>query len=95
MSILNVKIVSKTDDSAEYWEGTVSVPGLKPTKVTKSDGTTRFNSRSTLLSAVRNRAKSLGFEGVDYGENAEVATARKAAKKTARTAGTSDSPPSN
>lgn len=96
MSTLNAKVTSKATDGEEFWEGTVSIPGLKPTKVTRADGTTKFNNRSTLLSALRNRAKSLGFESVDYGQNEEAAPARKAAKKTARTASSTSEPaPSN
>lgn len=78
MNTLNLKINAKKRDGQEYFEGTVSLPGLKATKLMRSDGTTEFASRANVSSAARNVAKKL---------NLEVATdqpVKKAAKKTAK-----------
>ena len=85
MSILSVKVTSRkvtnaeTFETAEVLEGTVTIPGLKASKlVKKSDNTTTFTSRSSLTSAAKNLAKNLGYEGVEFEETASL---RKAAKK--------------
>lgn len=78
---LPVKVSARKSGDEEWYEATVSVPGLKPTKLArKSDGNTHFSSRSAVTGAAKNLAKSLGFEEVDYGE-AAAAPAKKAAKK--------------
>lgn len=88
MNNLNVRVYNrKNKDGQYYWEATATIPGFKPTKITRPDGTTQFASRSAVTGAARSRAKSLGFAGVEYtGESAESPqVARKAAKKSART----------
>ena len=76
---------SETNTVDETWEGTVSLPGLKPSKlVKKSDNTTGFTTRSGLTGAARNLAKSLGYEDVEFSDStatkAKVAAKKKASK---------------
>lgn len=61
-----VKVTTKQKEGQEVFEGQVTLPGLKPTKVVrKSDGTTHFASRRALLTSARNTVKKLGFQGVE------------------------------
>jgi hypothetical protein len=91
---LPVKVTSRKSGDEEWYEATVSVPGLKPTKLArKSDGNTHFSSRSAVTGAAKNLAKSLGFEDVDYGE-ATAAPAKKAAKKATKKAAAPATPAS-
>ena len=87
MSTLSLKVTSRKSTSGqEQWEGTVSVPGLKPTKlVRKSDYSTSFGTRSAVVSSAKTLAKKLGFSGV--AEQAPLA--KKAAKKSVKTTSTS------
>lgn len=65
---LQVKVSSRREGQNEWYEGTVSISGVKPTKLCrKSDGSTRFATRSSLTGAARNLAQSLGYNGVDFG----------------------------
>tara|TARA_Y100000034_G_C6887359_1_gene407589 strand:- start:1850 stop:2107 length:258 start_codon:yes stop_codon:yes gene_type:complete len=77
MSSLQLKITSKTTEGKESFQGTVTIPGLKPTKLArKSDGCSCFSSSSAVRTSARSLAKSLGFDGVDV-----AAPTKKAAKK--------------
>lgn len=81
---LSVKVSTRKDESGEWYEGTVSITGLKPTKLArKSDGSTKFTSKSAVSGAARNLAKSLGFAGVDVLDSSKPAAAapKKAAAK--------------
>jgi hypothetical protein len=83
---LSVKVASRSSNGEEWYEGTVSIAGLKPTKLArKSDGSTRFPTRSAVGGAARNLAKALGFSDVDLndGSKATASTVKKAAKKSA------------
>lgn len=64
------------------FEGTVSLQGLKNTKLTRKDGTTVFSTKSALSASVRSLAKRTGldFETVAPTTTATTAT-KKAAKK--------------
>lgn len=66
---LNVT-VSETKGS---YEGVVSIPGLRNTKLVRKDGTTLFPTTSALKTTARGLATRLGLT-VEY-------TAKKAAKK--------------
>lgn len=78
---LSVKLASRKSGEASWYEGTVSIAGLKPTKLARrSDGSTQFPTKSAVSGAARNLAKSLGFSDVDL---ADSAAAPKAAKKSA------------
>lgn len=85
---LSVKIASRKSEAGDYYEGTVSIAGLKPTKLARrSDGNTQFPTKSAVSGAARNLAKALGFTDVDVSDGskvapvAPVATLKKAAKK--------------
>lgn len=81
---LSVRVSSrKNDQGSSFFEGTVSIQGLKPTKlVKKSDGSSQFPTKSAVSGAARNLAKSLGFNDVDITDTtAPKQAAKKAAKK--------------
>jgi hypothetical protein len=82
MSNLSVKVSQRTKAGKTFFEGTVSIPGVRPTKLAKRDQTTQFSNRSGVLTAARNFAKKFGFSGVDTGEGSQT---QRAAKKTVRT----------
>ncbi len=75
---LQVKVTKRTVDGQERYEGTVSIPRLKPTKLVRSDGSTLFQSRSALTNAIKTVSESLGFTEVSLDD----AVLNKAAKKT-------------
>lgn len=78
-SALPVKISSTNRDGEQKFQATVSIPGVKPTKlVRKSDDSTLFGTRSAAVTSARSLAKRLGFDGV---EATGAETTRKAAKK--------------
>lgn len=82
MSTLSVKITSKNCEGAESWEGTVSIPGTKPTKlVRKSDGETSFRTRSAVMGAAKTFAENLGFSDLRVEQQSQ-----KAAKKSVTSA---------
>ena len=72
---LSVKLSSRKSDAGDYYEGTVSIAGLKPTKLARrSDGSTQFPTKSAVSGAARNLAKSLGFTDVDVSDATKAAT---------------------
>lgn len=74
---LSVRVSTRKNSTGEWFEGTVSIAGLTPSKLARrTDGSTQFTSRSALSGAARNLAKSLGFAGVQV-----VDTQKKPAKK--------------
>lgn len=78
---LSVSVVNRKSDNGDYYEGTVSIAGLKPTKLArKSDGSTQFPTKSAVSGAARNLAKSLGFADVDVSDNTKTATKKTTAK---------------
>lgn len=88
---LSVRVTNRKSDVGDYFEGTVSIAGLKPTKLARrSDGSTQFPTKSAVSSAARSLAKSLGFADVDVSDSSKTAVAvtgttsatlKKAAKK--------------
>ena len=80
---LSVRVASRKSETSEWYEGTVSIAGLKPTKLARrSDGSTQFPTKSAVSGAARNLAKSLGFTDVDVNDGSKATTAlKKAAKK--------------
>lgn len=60
------------------FEGTVSLQGLKNTKLTRKDGTTVFSTKSALSTSVRSLAKRTGL---DFETVAPATATKKAAKK--------------
>jgi hypothetical protein len=83
---LSVRVASRKSDAGDYYEGTVSITGLKPTKLARrSDGSTQFPTKSAVSGAARNLAKSLGFTDVDVTDANKTVTPslKKAAAKKA------------
>jgi len=81
MSLLKMKVSQKIESGKQQFTGTVVISGLKATKIArKSDGQTRFATRSALTTTARSVAKSLGFDGVEVIAPAKKAAVRKAAK---------------
>jgi hypothetical protein len=60
------------------FEGTVSLQGLKNTKLTRKDGTTVFSTKSALSASVRSLAKRTGL---DFETVPTTTATKKAAKK--------------
>jgi hypothetical protein len=88
MSLLPLKVTTKFKGTKkEFSTGTVFIPGLRPTKVSKKkDGSTTFATASAVSSAAKNVAKKLGFSGVDLVTSSK--TTKKAAKKKVKTSKT-------
>lgn len=77
-SDLQVRVASRSKGDDSWFEGTVSISGLKTTKLArKSDGATRFSTRSAVSGAARSLAKSLGFAGVAFEETSQKRAAAK------------------
>lgn len=82
---LSVKITNRKTDSGDVFEGTVSISGLRPTKIArKSDGNTQFPTKSALSSSAKSLAKSLGFSGVDFMDSKQQPAKKAAAKKSTK-----------
>ncbi len=61
MSEVTLKVTNRKRGTTEVYEGTVTISGVRPTKlVRKSDGGTEFNSKSALTATANNFAKSIG-----------------------------------
>jgi len=86
---LSVRLSSRKTAEGDVYEGTVSIAGLKPTKlVRRADGSTQFPTRSAVAGSARNLAKSLGFSDVgivDASAPAQKTATKKAAKKSSVT----------
>lgn len=79
---LQVKVSERQEGTQTWYEGTVSICGLKPTKLArKSDGSTRFATRSSITGAARTLATSLGYQGVASPEQPKRVAAKKSATK--------------
>lgn len=92
---LQVKVSERQEGTETWYEGTVSICGLKPTKLArKSDGSTRFATRSSLTGAARTLATSLGYQGVASEQPKRVA-AKKSATSTKSATKKSSSSPTN
>lgn len=59
---LTVKINKKSKDGVDGFEGTVEIPGLSRSKVSKKDGTTFFASKSSLNTVAKSLAKRLDLQ---------------------------------
>lgn len=86
---LEVKVSSRKTSSGEAYEGTVSISGVRPTKlVRRADGATQFATKSAVMTSARTLAKQLGFA------SAVEVTLKRAAKRANRTS-TPTTPPTN
>lgn len=90
---LSVKVSSRKNDGQEFWEGSVTLDGVKATKLArKSDGSTRFTSKSAVQGAAKRFADRYGYSDVDFGEKTEAKAVKKAAKKSVKTKATPPAP---
>jgi endonuclease V-like protein UPF0215 family len=90
MSDVTLKINSTTNKTGSpVFQGTVALPGVRPTKLTRKDQTTEFGTRAALVNSARNFAKNIGYSLV---VDQPTAAARKAAKKAVKTTGTTGNP---
>lgn len=68
-NVLDVNVNSTKFANCDYFEGTVRVDGLKPTKLEKrADGSTRFQTRSALITAAKCLATNLGYNNIQIVE---------------------------
>lgn len=79
MTTLNVTVKQTTVKGETGYTGTVTLPGLKATKLARKDGQTLFPTTSALKTVARSTAKRLGLT-VEYTE-----PLKKAAKKSIKT----------
>lgn len=85
MSSLQVKITKRRHDGKDMWEGVVSLPNTKPTKLTKSKSQeTAFGTRGAVVAAAEKFAERFNFtDGIkvsEAGARASTDTAVKASK---------------
>ena len=65
-NLLPVRIRESKKDGVSYYDGTVELAGVLPTKITKSRSReTKFSSRTTLTQSANSFAKRHGYSGVD------------------------------
>jgi hypothetical protein len=84
---LSVRVTNRKTEAGEWYEGTVSIAGLKPTKLArKADGSTQFPTKSSVTGAARSLAKSLGFSDIDLGEKATAKSVKAPVKTAAKKA---------
>jgi len=83
-NVLSVRVARRNRNGVESWEGTVSLPGLQPTKlVRRADNTTSFSTRSALATSARSLATQLNYTGgVAFDEG--TTQVKKAAKTRTR-----------
>jgi len=74
---LPVTLSIKKNDTTEWYEGTISIEGVKPTKLIRpTDGSVKFPTKSAVSCQAKKFAKSLGFNDVDIQD-----ATKKCAKK--------------
>lgn len=93
---LTVKLVKRTTNGSESWEGTVALPGVAPTKLLKAKtNESKFATRSGLTTAAQKLATRYGFSEVKFEgatENKKVAKTTKAKKKSVKAENKSETP---
>ncbi len=78
-SSLKVKLSARKDKAGvEFWEGTVTYPGLRGKLTRRSDDSTQFSTRAAAMQAARNLGKALNTEAT-----LDEPVAKQAAKKSA------------
>ncbi len=65
----------------EWWEGTVTLTGLKPTKLVKTDGCYQYSSKSSVTQSAQSLAKRLGTSA-SFDEPQVKKAAKKSVTKT-------------
>lgn len=87
-STLTVKVTKRKHNGTEVWEGTASVQGARPTKLTKSKSQeTAFSTASAVKKAAEKFATTHGYAGVKFDEKTPASTkVSKTAKTTTKKA---------
>lgn len=84
---ITVEIKERTKGTEKWFEGTVALRGVRPTKLVRvSDQSFRFASTSSLRSAARSFAKRFGFtvEYVDKNTQRAAAKTKTTSTKTTK-----------
>jgi hypothetical protein len=89
---MSEKLTVNVKQNKTGYEGTVQLPGLKATKLTRKDGTTTFPSSSAVKTVARSVGTRLGLE-VSYAEPAAKKLAAKPKAKKAAKASAKKSAP--
>ena len=72
LNALSVKISKRRHDGEEIWEGTLSLQGARPTKLTKSKSQeTSFANASAVRKAAERFAAAHNYDGVKFEEPAQ------------------------
>jgi hypothetical protein len=80
-STLAVKVTRRRHNGEDIWEGTVSVQGVRPTKLTKSKSQeTGFSTSSAVKKAAEKFATNHGYAGVKFDEPAATTKVSKTSK---------------
>lgn len=75
---LPVRVSIKKSDSVEWYEGTISIEGVKPTKLVRpTDGSVKFPTKSAVSCQAKKFAKSLGFNDVDIQDTTKKTNKKK------------------
>ena len=82
MKTLTVTVKQTTAKGTTGFTGTVSIPGLKPTRLARKDGETLFPTTSALKTVARGVGKRLNL-GVEYDEPVKKAAKKSASRKKA------------
>ena len=80
---ISVAVKSRTTGGKSYYEGTVSINGLQPTKLVKADGCSHYSTSRAVEQAAERLATRLG--GTLTLTAGQAPAAKQAAKKSAKT----------
>lgn len=80
---LTVKVTKRKFNGSEVWEGTASVQGVRPTKLTKSKSQeTAFSTAGAVKKAAEKFATTHGYAGVKFDEKTVSVKVSKTTKTT-------------
>jgi hypothetical protein len=73
--VLRARLTNRIENSVEYYEVAVNIPGVRPTKlVRKSDDSSRFATRSAAVNAARSFSKTFGFSDINLVDGTKTLT---------------------
>lgn len=79
---LPVRVSVRKNDTTEWYEGTISIEGARPTKLVRpTDGSVKFPTKSAVSCQAKKFAKSLGFNDIDIQDTTKKATKKKDVSK--------------
>ena len=74
---IRFKVSTKLQQNSEIYEAVAEIPGFRPTKVARNDGSTVFTTKSSLTKACRDRAAVLKRTPVfDFGTLSAITKAK-------------------